>query len=176
MFHDIPELDKSPDGTVTWRGRAIEHYTFTDPAAERRAAQELAQRCRHVEALGLQPSQHNTVWAWSWFEDLQPGESLTTFLDAAAEFFEREDALVVRLRRGELPPLRLTSHGTTPVDLAEVPGELEYHRLRALGYRIADAGQGANLGSCFATLAGIRTLLQRHGCGDAPSLPAARAA
>jgi len=46
-------LTKDPSGRVFWRGIEIEHYSFTDAAAEAAAATELARVCTAVEQRGL---------------------------------------------------------------------------------------------------------------------------
>lgn len=48
-LHGIEHLRRDHDGTITWKGIAIDHYAFRCPAEEREAATRLAARCRALE-------------------------------------------------------------------------------------------------------------------------------
>ena len=52
-FHGIEHLTRDHDGYVLWRGRIVEHYSFTDYDREHAAAVALAERCRSLEARGI---------------------------------------------------------------------------------------------------------------------------
>lgn len=49
-LHGIEHLTKCHKGYVYWKGIEVEHYSFTDPIAEKRAAQALADRCLTIES------------------------------------------------------------------------------------------------------------------------------
>lgn len=51
-FHGIEHLTIDHVGYVRWRGRVVEHFSFSGPGAferERGEAQRLAERCRDAE-------------------------------------------------------------------------------------------------------------------------------
>lgn len=52
-MHGIEHLRRKQDGTVTWRGIAVEHYTFSDADQERDAAKRLAAHCLSLEARSI---------------------------------------------------------------------------------------------------------------------------
>lgn len=66
-FHDIEHLTLDHAGKVFWKGEAVEHYdlSFAYSDKGRTAAEELARRCRAVEARGEKPDHRNVVWRWS---------------------------------------------------------------------------------------------------------------
>lgn len=52
-LHGIEHLTKNDQGYVYWKGIEVEHYSFTDPIAEKSAALALAQRCLTIESKGF---------------------------------------------------------------------------------------------------------------------------
>lgn len=50
----VEHLTKDHQGYVHWKGRVVEHYSFSDAAAEKVAAERLGRCCRHIEASGQQ--------------------------------------------------------------------------------------------------------------------------
>ena len=65
-FHGIEHLTIDYKGYVYWKGSEVEHYTlswaYSDEA--KKAAQELARRCRLLEARGVDVSTRTVVWDW----------------------------------------------------------------------------------------------------------------
>ena len=72
-FHDIENLTINHDGYVLWHGQEVEHYTlnwaYSDEA--RQDAQELAERCLHLESLGIQPTTTTVIWHWEKYAGQQ---------------------------------------------------------------------------------------------------------
>lgn len=52
-FHDIEGLTINHNGYVFWRGKEVEHYSFNDPEASKKAATRLARKCLAMEAAGI---------------------------------------------------------------------------------------------------------------------------
>ena len=73
-FHGIEHMTIDTTGYVHWKGEPVEHYNpewaYTEEA--RREAVDLAQRCRHLQAIGEVPSLSKTVWHWDKYRDKQP--------------------------------------------------------------------------------------------------------
>jgi len=63
-LHGIEHLSKNHEGYVFWKGHEVEHYSFRDFEAERQAANELARRCRILDARGEPVSTTAAVWKW----------------------------------------------------------------------------------------------------------------
>lgn len=65
-FHGIEHLTRNHQGYVLWRGIEVEHYSspwcYSDEAKAQ--AEEIARRCRILEAKGETPGTGNVVWAW----------------------------------------------------------------------------------------------------------------
>lgn len=49
-FHGIEHLTRDHQGYVYWKGRRVEHYSFSDKENEAKAARGLAEKCRQLEA------------------------------------------------------------------------------------------------------------------------------
>ncbi|MHC5755439.1 MAG: hypothetical protein ACYTXF_33320 [Nostoc sp.] len=60
-FHGIEHLTQDDDNNVSWKGQVVECFVFTDQQEEAIAAEELAARCRHLEAVGAPLSIANIV-------------------------------------------------------------------------------------------------------------------
>ena len=65
-FHGIEHLTTDHEGYVRWKGKVVEHYDspwrWTQEAKVQ--AEEVGQRCRHLESIGLTPSISNAIWTW----------------------------------------------------------------------------------------------------------------
>lgn len=66
-FHGIEHMTRDHEGFVYWKGKQVEHYSFTGDGAHERegqAALELARRCRILEERGVQVNTTNAIWRW----------------------------------------------------------------------------------------------------------------
>lgn len=74
-FHGIEHLHIEPDGYVYWKGTRVEYYDpdWAHTPEARRDAIELADRCRHIEALELVPDEGNVIWYWSRYQEAKEG-------------------------------------------------------------------------------------------------------
>lgn len=52
-FHGIEHLTYGHDGYVRWKGRCVDHFSFSDPDEEAREAVALAERCQALEEKGF---------------------------------------------------------------------------------------------------------------------------
>jgi len=60
-FHGIEHLTRDHEGYVYWKDARVEHYSFSDYEQEGRAAAELADICREIEARGGQVTSGNVM-------------------------------------------------------------------------------------------------------------------
>lgn len=72
FLHGIEHLTIRQDGYVYWRGEIVEHYDFPFAYSEdgKKAALDLADRCRKLEALGIVPTTTTAIWNWEKYENL----------------------------------------------------------------------------------------------------------
>lgn len=65
-FHGIENLLIDDVGYIYWKGKVVEHYEcpWAYSEAAKRAAKELAKRCRVLEERGEVPTNHNAIWTW----------------------------------------------------------------------------------------------------------------
>jgi hypothetical protein len=70
-FHDIEHFTIDHEGFVYWKEKQVEHYTprwaYSEDA--QRQAQELARRCLHLEAIGVQVNAATTIGHWELYAD-----------------------------------------------------------------------------------------------------------
>lgn len=64
-LHGVRHVTKAWDGTVSWRGRAIEHYDFRDAEKEKEAAMQLAACCLKIESTGQEATFTSLVDFWT---------------------------------------------------------------------------------------------------------------
>lgn len=68
-FHGIEHLTIDHEGFVYWKDKRVEHYTpgwaYSDKAREQ--AIELAERCKHLEAIGVEVSGATAIWDWELY-------------------------------------------------------------------------------------------------------------
>jgi hypothetical protein len=60
-FHHIEHLTQDHEGYVYWKGRHVEHYSFSDGVREKAAAEKLALACRTLELKGFPVTARNAA-------------------------------------------------------------------------------------------------------------------
>jgi len=70
-FHGIEHLTINHQGMVCWKDKEIENYSFPYAFSKeaQEAARELAERCRHLEKIGVEINSINVIWHWSKYKD-----------------------------------------------------------------------------------------------------------
>ena len=65
-FHGIENLTIDHKHDVRWKGKVVEHYNpgWCWGEEARKAALELAERCKHLESIGVEPSTWTAIWQW----------------------------------------------------------------------------------------------------------------
>lgn len=68
-LHDIEHLTIDHEGFVYWKDKRVEHYTlgWAYSAEAHEQASVLAQRCKHLEAIGIEVSGATAVWDWELY-------------------------------------------------------------------------------------------------------------
>lgn len=166
-------MTKDGQGYVYWKGAVVEHFSYEDPEKERAAAEAMAKRCRHLEAIGVPVNGRTTVWFYSWFEAMNANHAHKALLSRTPDFIEHPERGLAYTRRasaGEFDAsVLIVWNGNAWAEEETVverrAGEGVYHALVAKGWGIAKAGQREDLGVCYANLAGVEALLARHGVG-----------
>ncbi len=123
-LHGIPELTRDHDGSVRWRGRSVEHFSFRDPVAEKAAAEKTAAGCMRLERDGLRVTSGALLDLWSRMRFA--GELGASLVRKAVSF-----------NRG-LEALRLDVHtlsGSTDAEMAQ--------ELAAIGTKLNQTKEGS---------------------------------
>jgi hypothetical protein len=66
-FHGIEHLTIDHEGYVSWRGKRVDHYTPSWAYSEeaKQQAEELAERCRQLEAAGKPVNKFHAILDWT---------------------------------------------------------------------------------------------------------------
>jgi len=59
-FHNIQHLTKDHEGYIYWKDKVIEHYSFQNYEEEKKAAEQIAAKCRYLESINVEVS-WNTI-------------------------------------------------------------------------------------------------------------------
>ena len=60
----VEHLTRDHEGFIYWKGQHVEHYSFNDPVEEKKAAEELAGRCKILEKQGKPINTFTAIWLW----------------------------------------------------------------------------------------------------------------
>lgn len=168
-----PHLSRDSQGCVYWKGEHVEHYSYTlEEMADQ--AEELARRCEHLESIGVPVSK--CIWFWPWFETMTAYHWAKPLL-LHGNWYESEKGIGYLSGHRPVTPDQDTSNDWRNMatlrywdgkswqsfDICSDDLGGHYHPLRAIGWNIPQAGQGVDLGMCYATLEGIETMFKRHG-------------
>jgi len=74
-FHGIEHLTTDHQGYVRWKGKVVEHYDspWRWSAKAKKQALELADRCRHLESIGVELTVHNLIFVWEKYAPVKRG-------------------------------------------------------------------------------------------------------
>lgn len=169
FFLDIENLTKDGEGYVYWKGVHVEHYSFRyEQATEERAAAEgLARRCQHLESIGIPVGSGTVTWRWDWYAGIKTREQLDNLTPLMRsimlnpkDLYEDQSGRFAWIAESQGTPdswkisarLCVCDRGevsSTHINSDDLGGF--YHPLRALGWNIAQMGQGKDQGCCYAT-------------------------
>jgi hypothetical protein len=69
-FHGIENMRRTEQGYILWKGKRVEHYdspwAYTPDG--KKSAEELADRCRHLENIGVEVNTSTTIWNWEKYQ------------------------------------------------------------------------------------------------------------
>ena len=171
----VEHVTRDHQGYIYWKGSRIEHFTFSVMDADqlKQTTQRLAEKCRHIEALGL------PVCGGSYFNDwlqempLDFTRVYKELLHLTGTLYEHEDGRAILLMQGrtgedgwpiEARFLEVNGGVITERSVPVKFGDVEYHALTGeYGCRLARCGQAEHNGPGAASLAQVLDWLRRHG-------------
>jgi hypothetical protein len=161
-------------GYVYWKGSRVEHFTFSVMEEDqlKHTTQRLAERCRHIEALGLPVCGRS--YFNDWLQEMPPDfpQAYKELLHFTGTPYEYEDGRAIFPMQGrtqdgwpvEARFLEVKDGAITERSLPVRLGDVEYHALTGqYGCRLAQCGQAEHNGPGAASLAQILDWLRRHG-------------
>jgi hypothetical protein len=170
----VEHVTRDLQGYVYWKKNRIEHFTFSamDAVHLKAITKRLAEKCRHIEALGL-PVCGSTYFN-SWLDEMP-----VDFPDAYKQLvyltgclYEHPDGRAVFTLEGKTEDgwpvearfLEVKDGIITERSLPLKVGDVSYHAITGMwGCRLARCGQPEHTGAGAASLAQIMDWLKRHG-------------
>ena len=170
----VEHVTRDHQGYIYWKGSRIEHFTFSVMEEDqlKHTTQRLAERCRHIEALGLPVCGHS--YFNDWLQEMPPDfpQAYKELLHFTGTPYEHEDGRAIfpiqgRTRDGWPVKARFLEVKDGAVTERSLPvrlGDVEYHALTGqYGCRLARCGQAEHNGPGAASLAQILDWLRRRG-------------
>jgi len=171
----VEHVTRDHQGYIYWKGSRIEHFTFSVMDADqlRQTTQRLAEKCRHIEALGLPVCGRSYFNDWLQEMPLDFPRVYKELLHLTGTLYEHEDGRAIFLMQArtgedgwpvEVRFLEVKGGVITERSLPVKFGDVEYHALtREYGCRLARCGQAEHNGPGAASLAQVLDWLRRHG-------------
>ncbi len=170
----VEHVTRDHQGYIYWKGSRIEHFTFSVMGEDqlKHTTQRLAERCRHIEALGLPVCGHSYFNDWLQEMPLDFPQAYEELLHFTGTPYEHEDGRAIFPMQGrtqdgwpvEARFLAVKDGAITERSLPVRLGDVEYHALTGqYGCRLARCGQAEHNGPGAASLAQILDWLRRHG-------------
>jgi hypothetical protein len=171
----VEHVTRDHQGYIYWKGSRVEHFTFSIIEEDQltQMTQRLAERCRHIEALGLPVCGRTYFNDWLQEMPLDFPRAYKELLHLTGTPYEHDDGRAVFPLQGrtgqdgwpvEARFLEVKDGAITERSLPVRLGDVEYHALTGQhGCRLARCGQSEHNGPGAASLAQVLDWLRRHG-------------
>ncbi len=161
------------DGFIYYKGHEVEHYDYPYDPKNRDDLLELAQRCQHLESLGVPLDTGKVIWRWDWFSELIAGDpwgkvlgGLSFWESAATKRLIVTVGTVTYLVNQDGSKERFDSiESVLKAQGSEIDEEdfFLYDEMRKIGFGIPQCGQPEHNGVCYAKGADVIKKLQLFG-------------
>lgn len=173
----IEHVTRDLQGYVYWKQKQVEHFTFSKVEAGHLKAitQQLAEKCRHIEALGLPVCASTYLNCWLDEMPLDFPRAYKELLCFARSFYEHPDGRTIfplddKAKDGwpvEARFLEVKEGAITEQSLPLKIGDVPYHALTGTwGCRLAQCGQPGHNGPEAASLAQVMHWLKQHNISE----------
>jgi hypothetical protein len=170
----VERVTRNHQGYVYWKGNRIEHFTFSamDAAHLKAITQRLAEKCRHIEALGLPVC--GSAYLNNWLDEMPIdfSDAYKQLLYLTGCLYEHPDGCAVFTLDGKTEEgwpvearfLEVKEGIITERSLPLKAGDVSYHAITGIwGCQLARCGQPEHTGAGAASLAQVMDWLKRHG-------------
>ncbi len=83
----IEHITVDHEGYIYYKGHCVEHYDYPYDPSNKDDLEGLAERCRHLEQLGIKLNTMNAVWYWDRWAELTPSHSWLSFFKHKPYFY-----------------------------------------------------------------------------------------
>lgn len=130
----------------------------------------LRAKVEHLMKLGVSINARTVTWFSGWFENVKPGAKYLGILKYTPNVYTSEDEIAFHMGSSATHMKCLVwakNHNKFyTIEFPREPYEVPYHVMKAHNFHMADAGQGKNLGPCYATYKQMVKLLQAYNVRD----------
>lgn len=163
-LHNIEHLTADGEGFIYWKNISVEHYDEPFEVEQKPNLLELAERCKHIEGLGVTPTSRLAVWCWDWMADLTLDDPWLNVFTANFGMYESCDELLIIKVDGSILlcgrddkinfESKASFFSSKGIEFEE--GDFEYHAFQSVGFKTPTAGQPEHNGIIYATLDGMK--------------------
>ena len=169
-LHGVKHMTADHSGYIYWKGQSVEHYDFPYESSNAEQVQDLANRCLHIESLGITPSTGTAIWRWEWMKELTAEHQWLDFFKHDPGLWEGNDSLVVVMEKdrvafffnGNVEYFNGIEDFLDAWGAEYDPEEITYHKFASAGFGIPQAGQNEHNGIIYAPLTGVISLLEKY--------------
>ena len=169
----IEHLTVDHEGYIYWKGIDVEHYDYPYSDDSRQDLEALAQRCIHLESLGLTPTSTLAIWHWNRYKALTPEHPWLTFFTHSQGIWSDNSSLVIfsksqvihfiddeaiKLNRSDDLHEFLEYRG-----VEYTPEDSFLTKMTKAGFEIPQVGQSKNESFMDTPLDNVIALLSKHG-------------
>lgn len=96
-LHRIKYLTSDSHGLVYWRGIQVDFIQSPKNSSSHVLVKRVADKCKHLESLGVQPDSSYTILRWCWMENLSVNSEWLPFFALKPSVWVWENYLVIGL-------------------------------------------------------------------------------
>jgi|LakMenEpi03Aug12_release.lakeMendotaPanAssembly.Ray.scaffolds.fasta_scaffold247387_2 hypothetical protein len=159
----VEELDYDCQGYILWKGKSVEHFKNPEDPKQIPSLWEIVKRCQHLEEIGVPVDTSTVIWCSDWYKDMEKNCPYKDFFLSLYAWFIHPDGQTVIVTddiksEGFLLYTQQNKEWQKTVFTEESP-EL-HQQMREQGFSNIDAGQGEDMGLCYASFQSIMKLIE----------------
>jgi hypothetical protein len=166
-YDAVKELSYDCEGYIRWKGKSVEHYKDPEDPKQIPSLWEIVKRCQHLEEIGVPVDTCTVIWCSDWYKDMEQDCLYKDFFVSLHDWLihpegqivivtsdVNEDFLLYTRQNQDNQDWQKTVFTETSYDL--------YHQMKKQGFSTIDAGQGEDMGLCYASFQSIMKLIEFH--------------
>jgi hypothetical protein len=160
-LHGVKFLTCDSYGLIYWRGVQVDYIQSPTNSTSHIFVKRIADKCRHLESLGVQPDSSYTILRWCWMEGLALGSAWLPFFALKPSIWVGKSFLVISLDlAGKVIVIKdgrvHSSSGLIEFLKVFFPESIDLHSsgfsvvMQKLGFNLPDIGQREDQGLLYS--------------------------